>query len=173
MKKYAWCIVCLAIIATALGCNNVKRPDGMPELEKVSVTITQEGKPLEKALVNFRTAEGGGWPIYGTTVASGVAKMCTQSTDLPGVPAGEYIVTVEKVEETPSQYANDPPPTNAEEALALDEKMKNEYRPFYDLVNPEFKTAETSTLKVTVSSKGADPATFEVGAPCREEFQRP
>ncbi|MBR2585454.1 MAG: hypothetical protein IKF77_08005 [Thermoguttaceae bacterium] len=171
MKQMLFSALALLLPVLMLsGCSGPVRPDGMPDLVKHTVTVTQDGQPVEGVhLTLFLDGPGKNWPIFGDSDASGKVMFCTQSTDFKGAPAGSYIVTAEKVEITPSQYDN-VEVSGLEEAQMIEAKRRAEYRPSYDLVNPELKTRETTTLTLSITASGCDPATLELGAACREMF---
>ena len=174
MKQMLFSALALLLPGLMLsGCSGPVRPDGMPDLVKHTVTVTQDGQPVEGVhLTLFLDGPGKNWPIFGDSDASGKVMFCTQSTDFKGAPAGSYIVTAEKVEITPSQYDN-VEVSGLEEAQEIEAKRRAEYRPSYDLVNPELKTRETTTLKLSITATGCDPETLELGAACREMFIPP
>ena len=174
MKQMLFSALALLLPVLMLsGCSGPVRPDGMPDLVKATVTVTQDGQPVQGVhLTLILDGPGKNWPVFGDSDASGKVTFCTQSTDFKGAPAGSYIVTAEKVEATPSQYDN-VPVNDMYEAQEVAAKRRAEYRPSYDLVNPELKTRETTTLKLSITASGCDPETLELGAACREMFIPP
>ena len=108
--------------------------------------------------------------ISGKTDAEGKAVMNTQ--DHPGVPQGEFKVTVVKEVPTPSQFGDAPPEVQGgpdvdmelAEAKAADEwrkKRENEYRPTHSYVAKKYALKETTDL--TVSTVGVESVTLDVG----------
>ena len=85
-----------------IGCGGHPRPDGMPRLYPASVTVTQEGTPLEGATVTLFSddPELGRWSPTGVTDASGVAVLHTNSL-YRGAPLGSFRVTVAKMTREP------------------------------------------------------------------------
>ena len=79
-----------------LGCAKENRPDGMPELFPVTITILQDGAPLEGARVGtFPTDTAlARWGGGGITDASGRVTMYSYGSR--GLIAGEHKVTVNK-----------------------------------------------------------------------------
>ena len=171
MKRMLFSALALLLPVLLLsGCGGPVRPDGMPDLVKATVTVTQDGQPVEGVhLTLFLDGPGKNWTVFGDSDSTGKVTFCTHSTDFKGAPAGSYIVTAEKVEVTPSQFDNIEV-SNMEEAQEIEAKRRAEYRPSYDLVNPELKTRETTTLTLSITASGCDPATLELGAACREMF---
>jgi len=162
----------LPVLYTA-GCGGPVKPDGLPDLIKKTVRVTQEGQPVEKVhLTLYLQGAGKNWPVYGDSDASGNVMFFTQSSDFKGAPAGDYLVTAEKVEITPSQYDN-VQVADFHEAQAIQAKREAEYRPSYDLVDPGLKRKETTTLKLSITKEGCTPDTLELGPAFREMFIPP
>ena len=84
----------------SFGCGP-KLPEGMPKLHPCTLTITQEGQPLEGALVALMSNDStlAKWAPSGVTDTSGKVVLKTQGK-YDGAAAGEYkvIVTKEVVE---------------------------------------------------------------------------
>lgn len=176
MKKFA-IFFSLFVFAVGIGifsgCGGAKKPDGLPELIKQPVTVTQDGKPLAGVhLTLYLAGEGKNWPVFGDSDSSGKVIFNTQTTDFKGAPAGDYIVTAEKVEVTPSQFDNIPV-NGANEAMELEAKKNAEYRPSYYLVDPALKDKETTTLTLKISASGCEPSSLDLGPACREMFIPP
>lgn len=171
MKKYIFVVLAggLLSMVSFFGCGGEKLPDGMPPLFPYEITITQEKTPLEGASV-YLVSDAVPYVIAGKTDASGLATMKTQ--DYTGVPAGDYKVTVSKVETTPSQYGETPPESEAAEGETPEEaqmktmkewenQRRHEYRPTHSYVDAKYETPESSELTLTVSKSGS--ANFDVG----------
>lgn len=107
------CLMILSAIASILlaaGCKE-KRPDGMPDLIPVVLTVTQEGAPLAEANINFYAQDSANkkWGSGGVTDAQGKLVVMTQGK-YKGMPAGKYKITVSKIlVENPPQKESDPP----------------------------------------------------------------
>jgi len=174
MKRFILGALALVLPVLLLaGCGGPVRPDGLPDLIKKTVTVTQNGQPVEGVhLTLFLKGAGKNWPIFGDSDASGKVMFCTQTNDFKGAPAGEYIVTAEKVRITPSQYDN-VEVSGMEEALAIQAKRRAEYRPSYDLVDPELKSQQTTTLTLSITKDGCSPDPLELGDPCEIMFIPP
>ena len=72
-------------------------PDGMPKLYPVSISVTQEGKPLVDASVSFRYPNNSSqWAVGGQTDADGKAKLYTNG--FPGAPLGQFDVVIFKLD---------------------------------------------------------------------------
>ena len=175
MKRVLFGAMALLLpVLTLFGCGGPASPDGMPDLVKKTVTVTQDGQPVEGVHLTLFLVEGPGknWPIYGDSDASGKVMFHTMRTEFNGAPEGSYIVMAEKVERTPSRFDN-VEAADMDEAREIAAKRRAEYRPSYDLVNPELKTREKTTLKLSITKKGCSPETLELGPACREMFIPP
>ena len=171
-KTTVFSILLLAAFVTVIGCKGQKRPEGMPDLVPATFKLVQEGTPLEGAEVHlFTTTHGFG--VYGKSNAEGIVELKTHTDDYLGAPAGEYKVTVTKVEITPSEFGEEIP----NEMIAAQEwqaKRSAEYRPSFDLVNREYKKQATTTLTLTINADGTtDPTDLELGAATHDEFIPP
>ena len=77
------------------GCGGKKLPDGMPKLYPVSISVTQEGKPLADASISFRYPNNSApWAVGGQTDTAGKAKLYTNG--YPGAPLGQFNVVIFK-----------------------------------------------------------------------------
>ena len=93
--KLASCFISFLVIMSFVGCSE-KLPDGMPKLVKVSLTFTQDGKPLTEATVALHP-EGSSsqWTVGGVTDNHGVVVLKTHG-NYTGVPEGKYKICVQK-----------------------------------------------------------------------------
>ena len=126
------------------GCGE-KYPEGMPKLTKVSLTFTQEGKPLQGATVSlFSVDPDFKWAVGGSTDNNGVVVLKTHGS-YTGAPEGQYKICVRKyVREGELQtMANPgaPPPmdynfvdaqyaNHNDTPLSIEIKSGNKYEPF-------------------------------------------
>lgn len=160
MKRFLVSIVGLSLVVAALGCKP-KTPDGLPDLQKVNLTVIQDGKPLAEATVMLKSLDSTNtWTSGGTTDANGVATLVTHG-QYQGVPIGKYKVAVSKTigEGTP------PPPTpiDAESARKYDEYMKSGLKwEEFNVVDPQLGVVETTTLEIEVV-KGTNDLSVDVG----------
>jgi len=141
------------VLVLQMGCNkDTDRPADLPKLFPVSITVTQEGKPLEKATVTMsaKTPDKYG-TCMGETDASGVAVMYTYG--FKGAPLGQYVVSIEKrVVEGAKEVKIEP------EGIIDHVGGK-----VYNYVDKKYMGAD-SPHGIEVTEKGAQ-ETFEVGAP--------
>jgi len=142
-------------VSFLIGCaQDHGRPADLPRLYPVNITITAGGVPLEGATVSLQSKT----PMtYGTaaaeTNASGVATLRTYG--FPGVPLGEYTVTVEKrVTE------------GVREVTDADGVVSESGGRAYQLVNDRYVNASSTPFSITVTERGAT-ETFDVGESVR------
>ena len=76
------------------GCGDSTRPKDLPSLFACTVSVIQDGKPLEEARVEFHTEGEQKYLPVAYTDASGLAVM--QTHGFPGAPIGKYKITVSK-----------------------------------------------------------------------------
>ena len=143
-----FCLSFLVVFIIFAGCSDTKKPAGLPALHPCEVTITQDGKPLAGANVVFYGDQT--WAIGGGTDESGIAKIYTHGT-FAGAPAGTYKVTITKT-------VTEGGPTEAERN---DPSFSGGGGSTYDLVNPKFRSAGTTSLEVEVQS-GKNTKTLDV-----------
>ena len=153
MRTILFLSLSIALLFLA-GCSgNDSRPSDMPRLYPVSITITQEGQPLEGATVALEAETPSIYSASGITNASGVAVLRTYGFN--GAPAGNYVVLVSK---TVAE--------NQREITTFEGTTELVGGESYGHVDPLFSRADTSTLRITVTERGAT-ETFDVGAPVR------
>lgn len=121
-------------------------PSDLPQLEKCSLTVKLDGSPLVEATVNLYSEQPSKWFSGGITNEQGVAEMLTQA-EYPGVPTGDYVVTVMKEGNDPGAPVD---PENGGKTIIY--------------VDPKFANRDTSPLKCTVK-EGDNNFEFEVEAP--------
>ncbi len=89
----------ILILVCFIGCFGSGEP--LPELAKVTGTVTLDGKPLEGAIVSFTPLEvaekGRGKSSSGGTDAEGKFQLM-YNTDTPGAIIGEHRVLVNKLD---------------------------------------------------------------------------
>ena len=150
------------------GCGE-KLPSGMPKLFPASITVTQEGEPLDGAMVLLIPEDSAlqEWGPGGLTNASGVAVMRTNGK-CKGAPLGKYKVTVTKTEREPHPHPewadlpmNDP---NYRQFLRMAESLKA-----YNLVERDFGSRDRTPLQVEVAS-GQKSHSVDVGNKIRNEI---
>jgi hypothetical protein len=83
-----------ASLAFEIGCGQ-KKPSGFPALVPCSVSVTKDGKPIDKTVVSLSPVSGGGeWIASGITDSGGNAEISTSqgSYSAKGAPESEFKV---------------------------------------------------------------------------------
>jgi hypothetical protein len=140
-------LICAALTLFP-ACSSQLKPDGLPKLYPLTLTLTQDGVPLDGASVSLFADDGvSTWTIGGTTDASGNMSPKTHGK-FPGIPAGTYKVCVVKIETVPSARPEQDP----------DE---------YDVVDVKLRSPITTTLTLE-AGPGIKNVTLDVGKPIRK-----
>lgn len=137
----------------------------MPKLYPTTITVTQNGQPLENASVSLIPEdETGKWAAGGDTDSSGRASLKTQGM-YKGVAEGKYKVCVTKYEEDPSRLiAPDPNDKAARVQYARD--LQKEKRNTYHLIDPRYGNYETTDIVAEVV-RGGNSLSCDVGKSVR------
>ena len=153
------------------GCGGQPLPADLPKLYPTVITIVQEGKPLEAALVTMVNMDPTSqWGCAARTDALGKAKMQTNGMYV-GAPAGTYKVTVVKqeFEQQENPYAD--APNQQEDPDAYQRWYSANYSRImmgaknssaHDLVDPQYGNMSTTTLEITIPTD-KNQLTFDVG----------
>ncbi len=168
--KRAITIALLALPLAALcGCGE-KTPPDMPKLFPTSITITQEGAPVEGASVQLLKKDDLNykWLAGGVTDATGVCVVKTMGK-YNGAPEGAFQVVVYKTVRTESETRkNQPqPPQDPKEAQEWVKKVAEEEKEFEE-IDPKYKKVDKTDLTITIAS-GKNEQTFDVGAKVQVE----
>ena len=134
------------------GCGHA-RPDGMPRLYPASITVIQDGAPLEGAMVQLFSEDPAleRWGPTGITNAAGVVAIRTDAA-YNGAPLGTYKVVVTKMEREPHpnpEWADAPrgdPNAQKYEALELSRKM-------FNYIEPQYSSHTDTPLTVEIVAK--------------------
>ena len=151
------------------GCGDPSRPKDLPKLYPVKLTFTQEGKPLENAMVVLKNVDPSfKWSVMATTDATGLADIVSHGQFF-GAPEGQYKITVIK-EVQESAKGLTPQDENVDPAASV---YSRGMITVYTLVEKQYTTEETTPIEITVSRKKADNIkSFEVGKSIRELSRR-
>ncbi len=146
------------LLLTTSGCGE-KYPDGMPKLYKVSLTITQEGKPLSGANVTLASEDPAfKWTVGGVTDNNGVVVLKTHGK-YTGAPVGKYKLCVKKyVMEGELQSMKNPgapPPKD------------------YNLVEAEYAQPKTTPLEIEIQAGRNSFEPYDVGQAVKELLKAP
>lgn len=144
MRSMAMLSLTVAGLVLAAGCGGQSLPEGVPPLQKVRVTVRQNGSPVSDATVVFQPVSNAQRHASGTTDADGIALMRTDN-QYDGVPSGDYAVKISKNEsyETGKTEVND----DGETIPVLNTK---------NLLPEKYASFATSGLKATVSAESGD-----------------
>jgi len=124
--KHIFCALCVAYCVLMVGCGS---RNSIPGLVDIQITVTQEGKALEKAIVVLESP-GVTFSPSGVTDKDGIAVIYTNGTER-GAPEGEYKVCVTKMETT-----------------ELGERVET-----WRYVEEQYAASATTPLSVTVKGK--------------------
>ncbi|MDR2642349.1 MAG: carboxypeptidase-like regulatory domain-containing protein [Planctomycetaceae bacterium] len=159
MKKFSvksvriGAFICFGLLILS-GCSSAK-PSDLPKLVKVTLTITQDGKPLSNAVVSLARADQGGvYSASGITNENGVCSLYTHG-QYKGAPLGKYKVRVSRIELIPKPLGRKPK-DNAEY-----EAYKKNPPKTYQLVEEIYTDAKTTPLEIEIT--GSMQKTFDVG----------
>ncbi|MDR1270516.1 MAG: hypothetical protein LBK82_13420 [Planctomycetaceae bacterium] len=132
------------------GCNQSQRPAGLPPLHPCTITVTQNGVPVNDVSVQLLSKEESIWPVTGITDVSGNAVLVTYSR-FQGVPIGDYTVVLSK--------------RLTETNTSVNESVSG-ITQVYSVIDNKYTTAETSSLEISVK-KGRNTMSFDIGSPVR------
>ena len=121
----------------------------MPRLYPASMTITQEGTPLDGALVQLipEDSANSSWGPGGTTDSSGVVVLRTNGK-YKGAPLGKYRVTVSKREKEPHPKPELEGGQEFRTYLAIQRTLKT-----YSFVEPQYGSIRDTPLSVEITAK--------------------
>ncbi|MDR3199698.1 MAG: hypothetical protein LBU34_17670 [Planctomycetaceae bacterium] len=143
------------------GCGTNSRPADLPTLYSCTITVTQDGKPLEQAAVTFEPVDPAGvkYRAAAFTDVNGLVTMKTYG--FSGVPTGKYKVVITKNVDDDFTY-------KLNESTGKDEPVS--YKT-YRTVEPKFSSAETTPLEIEISGKEKNvQKTFDVGKAIKESM---
>lgn len=151
MRKIVVLLVVILAVTFVVGCND-QRPSDLPQLYPCSIVITQEGKPLDGAVVNFVAMEATNAKYQASAITDADGKAVVATYGFAGVPAGRYKVCVWKtIVEGVTQR------TNQDGELVVSGGSE------YSTVEPEYAKSETTPLEIEVTGKKMPPTSLDVG----------
>lgn len=167
----AWAAAMTAVLSFT-GCGGVKTPEGMPTLIPATVVLTQADKPLADAELTLHSTSTppSSWAVSGKTDASGKAVLMT-SGQYKGAPAGPYTLCVRKaeVEIKPDLKDEDGNPMEfTPEQTSNPQSMDMRYLNYFDTVDPQYWTPDSSTLTMEISDANKE-FKFDLGEAIREQ----
>jgi hypothetical protein len=142
-----------------VGCSRSSVPNDLPKLYPCTITITQDGKPLEKATVELFSSEGQAkYKSVTITNPQGVAIMSTYGYQ--GTPIGKYKVVVSKDIEDDFIYGMSSTGTKEVTASTL-----------YRTVEAQYSDAKTTPHEIEITGKEKiTEATFDAGKPIKVRY---
>lgn len=154
-------LIYLATIIPALlvfgGCTKENRPDDLPKLYPVTLTIMLDGQPLPQALVNLHTDDQAitKWTVGSYTDDNGKAIIVTHG-QFRGSPAGKFKVCVRKTEIEGDSAPKEPT------GLVFDTGPVPTGMPkMIEYVDSLFSNKETTPLEVEILPQGKT-QTFQI-----------
>ena len=151
------------------GCSSgPPRPADMPPLFSTSITVVQEGVPLEGAEVSLFSDDASfKWTVVGTTNASGKANLMTHA-QFSGAPLGTYKVVINKTEQPDGGVPFFPDNEEGQRMRAEHEKMASQGKiTQYTLVEKKYTDVKSTPLTITIEPR-TNNEQFEVGKPVKE-----
>jgi hypothetical protein len=150
--------VMLSLLFFAIGCSQT--PPELKGLYPVTVTVTENDKPLEGIVVSLvnkqpQTLRG----CSGVTDSNGVAVIVTKIRDLSGngVASGEYKVILSKNIDFPEDLRWKPEETSLPMKEQQDWAIKrNAFLEKNDVIPKKFQSQNTSPLDLTVSNQSVE-----------------
>ena len=154
-------IIFAILLIVAIGCSQgPPRPAGFPVIIPCRIIVLQDGVPLAGADVVLVPVNPTGtvWAVGGQTNDSGVAVMRTHGEHV-GAPIDHFNVVVTKFEREVLR-------PEGETTGPMGGMYIPEIANLYDLVDPVFGSASTTTLQIEVA-RGTPEHTVDVGAAVR------
>ncbi|MDR2641689.1 MAG: carboxypeptidase-like regulatory domain-containing protein [Planctomycetaceae bacterium] len=84
------------VLLAVSGCGDSSRPKDLPKLYPCVITITQEGKPLENAVVELAATDQNNSKYQSLTLTNAEGKAVMSTYGFAGTPIGKYKVIVRK-----------------------------------------------------------------------------
>jgi len=147
------------ILAIVLGCGGPKRPADLPKLYPCKITVIQDGKPLQEAMVFVRPQDGNlRFVIGGKTDALGVAQVKVDG-QWEGVPEGEFLVSISKIV-TPPDLAIPTETTPLHERRRMQDQAAKDVK---ETVDTKYSDLVKTQLRLKVGKKAVTEQ-YDVGA---------
>ena len=153
------------------GCAGEQLPDGMPKPYPTTITIIQDGQPLEGASIALIPMDASNsWNAGGITNASGNAAIKTL-TKYDGVVPGKYYVIIKKLSVDEIKKAPDKETDPAGYEKWLVESAKETFAG-YDLVDPKFAKISPNAETIEVI-EGKNEKSIDIGKAVKIERRLP
>jgi hypothetical protein len=146
------------------GCDRSVRPHDLPQLYPTVITLTQEGKPLENALVLlYSTDLNFKWSAAAVSDHNGKATILTHGK-FPGVPVGEYKIVVTKTEPSDQDLLKPASDYNPEVHVVMPKIT------LFSFIEKQYTDITTTPLTITIE-KGKNVHNFDLGKAVHEKAQ--
>jgi hypothetical protein len=172
MKLFNFNVAYSAIVFCGLliiaGCSS-SRPSDLPKLADVTITITQEGKPLSGAMVTLVDVAQSAATTYsagGVTDGNGVCQLYTHG-QYKGSPHGKFKVRVSRTETIPRRTRK---PKSAEENEEMMKSFQENPPKTYQFVEKIYTDAKTTPLEIEIN--GSTTKNFDVGKAVKEQIDK-
>jgi hypothetical protein len=143
-------ILLFGVLLFVAGCGDNTKPKDLPDLHPVTITVTSEGKPLERAVVNLVSDPPLKFQAITGTDANGKAIMKTYNYN--GVPAGKFKVVITRDVDDDFVYTKN---SDGTQGIAGSTR--------YRTLDVKFSKAETTPFEIEVPLKSGENTSFEVG----------
>lgn len=158
IRTYAAPATTFAFLAMLLGCGGgVSKPDGIPPLTPMNVTVNYQGAPVEGATVIFAPLNTR-FAAVGLTNANGKAVMKTDGM-YEGVVADEFKISIIKQEILASDMGTTP--EDPKEYAAYMKKLNSLPKP-KSLIPEKYASVGTSQLQLKVTEGTPQQPVFDL-----------
>ncbi|MDR1484638.1 MAG: hypothetical protein LBT09_07420 [Planctomycetaceae bacterium] len=152
-------VALLIFVLTIAGCGDKSRPSDLPPLYPCTVTVTQDGQPLEGAIIRFEPMDSAGATYQAAAVSSADGTALMKTYGFQGSPVGKYKVIVTKIVSESTEY-------KLNESTGKEEPVNSKR---YRLIEPQFTSAKTTPLEIEITGKEKNVLkTFDVGKAVKE-----
>jgi len=152
-----------AIGLFVVGCSDANVPKDFPKTLPFTITVVNDGKPIEKVIIRLASTTSTNWTASGLTNASGVAEMQTTSGSYSrkGVPEGNYKVVLHKPLEVDPALLG-PVPEDLAGQVVYNAKVKELQSQMTPEIPPVYSEDRTTPASIEVA-KGKKQETIDVG----------
>ncbi|MDR1962475.1 MAG: carboxypeptidase-like regulatory domain-containing protein [Planctomycetaceae bacterium] len=157
-------VLLIFLLLPYFGCNGSPHPHDLPPLYPAVLVLTQEGKPLENALVVlYSTDSNFKWSVAAVSDRNGKATLLTHGKFF-GVPAGEYKIIITKTEASDQNVSDSNSSHNPEVYTPIPT------RTLFSLVEKQYTDIATTPFTIIIE-KGKNVQNLDIGKAVREKFQ--
>ncbi|MDR1290887.1 MAG: hypothetical protein LBK06_06770 [Planctomycetaceae bacterium] len=168
MKKCLTIFVSLIICTFVFGCSSQKIPDGFPsKLVPFSVTLLNEGKPVNNTSTVLVTETASPYNAIGNTGSNGTAALATSINNYSkdGIPPGIYKAIITQNFKAPSEVPSEQlGKMSFEELDAYNAKIMQEIAAMPKIVPEKWGNVNETPVKITVPPNGGN-ITIEITDP--------